>query len=185
VQKVQQTGKSNYASASDRIYFANRADLNSYANINVNDIRCYDHCLSTSEINELNKCLVLSYDFGSCNINKCVNSKDNYSYSGFNQASASIGGSAGFTYNIFKYDNCVVNRFSPGNPESSNYPGACGPYTNTSSRMGATLIVGNTYTISVYIKADINCSLSLGGLSEGQTRLATSDSTVTQDWKRF
>ena len=64
VLKVTQTGKTTFASGSDKLYFASRID-GSYAAISMQDIRCYNHCLSNVEIRNLNRALVLHYDFNS------------------------------------------------------------------------------------------------------------------------
>lgn len=62
VQKVQQAGKKTFTSGSSQLYFGSRIG-GMYANMNLNDVRCYDHCLSNVEIKNLTKALVLHYNF--------------------------------------------------------------------------------------------------------------------------
>lgn len=62
VEKVKQTGKSNYNIYCEKIYFGSRIG-GSYANIGLSDIRCYDYALSAKEVKNLKKCLLLHYNF--------------------------------------------------------------------------------------------------------------------------
>lgn len=62
IQTLEQTNKSTFTSSADKLYFGSRINA-AYASINLQDIRCYDHCLSILEIKNLNNALVLHYDF--------------------------------------------------------------------------------------------------------------------------
>jgi hypothetical protein len=65
VQKVQQTGKTTVTGTEESItyiYLGSRIGSN-YANMSINDLRFYDHCLSPIEVQNLKKGLVLHYRF--------------------------------------------------------------------------------------------------------------------------
>lgn len=62
VQKIQQTGRSTWASNETPIYFGSRIST-AYCNVNINDLRIYNHTLSFKEVKELSRGLCLHYKF--------------------------------------------------------------------------------------------------------------------------
>ena len=63
VQKVQQTGKNTFSIADGTTMYLGSRIGSQYANMSINDLRFYDHCLSPMEVQNLKKGLVLHYRF--------------------------------------------------------------------------------------------------------------------------
>ena len=149
---------------------------------NVSDFRVYDHILSQKEVSDIYNRLMVQYQFGSVAQNLTLNSKGGFDYTGFNSSSSCIGGSPDWATLSETYKGLVVKRW-----RGSTTAAACGPYTNTNSRMGATLEIGQTYTISAYIKSDVKSSIS-NNFAESQTILKKSLDTYpywTRIWAVF
>jgi len=60
--KITQTGKRTFSSSCDKLFFGSRIG-GAYANIRLQDLRCYNHVLSDRERNNLLRIPVLHYDF--------------------------------------------------------------------------------------------------------------------------
>jgi len=115
-QKTQQTGKSGFGNTASRLYFASRID-GGWAYVDINDIKCYDHCLSIQEINDLSKGLVLQYGFGNAKPNLLSNGYQNVTSDAYGFASIGLGtgflkNNTTYTLTICGYTSQVANKDS-------------------------------------------------------------------------
>lgn len=157
--------------------------LKASSNRYINDLRIYDHALSQEEIRNLSKGLILQYDSG-INSNLAVNSQTNYTYSGFNDSGNSITGAISWVANAGTYNGMTVCKWAPG----KNGYNWVGPWFNTNAKFGATFVVGETYTISAYVRSDTPVTFSSSGMGEGQTITGgyyTVGTTWTRVWTTF
>lgn len=108
--------------------------------------------------------------------NLLKNSANNYQNLGFNHPSDAIGGKVDYVITDEIYKGCRIAKWK------GSVAGSIGPYVGISDKTDA-LVIGETYTLSVWVKGDALCSLKYQNFAEGQTHVVHKLSFGTE-WTR-
>lgn len=174
VHTVSNTGSIYSQCKNNALYIGKMSYSNNYFPLygSIQDVRIYNHVLSKTEIRELSKGLVLHYPLsnGYGGENLVLNSANNYHYSGNTVGSGFVYEDSGEYYLGLK-----VMKWHGGTNG--------GPWYSLSSNFKCeNLVIGNTYTISAYFKADKAGQLT-SNLAEGQS-IIVSQLKFSNEWTR-
>ena len=160
------------------------------AKLGLQDFRLYNKALSAEEIKHISQGLVAHYTLGSACVCEATTNLGNTSATYSNQnhgVSKSSGGWSGNTGTVTFYKDSGVGN-APYKKLHRNTKGSGGIYSKTADDI--TIESGKTYTMSCWIKASENVTLSNYGFcinrgSDNHYITYGSDFSVTTSWKRF